>query len=346
MDLTRMTAAELSAALAARRGLRGRGDPGAPGPDRRRRRARARLPARRGRQRAGPGRRGRRTARPRRAARPAGRASRSRSRTCSPPSACRPPAARASWTGWHPPYESTVTRRLQAGRRDHRRQDQHGRVRHGLLHRELRLRAQPQPVGPGPDPGRLVRRVGRRGGRVRGAAGHRHRHRRLDPPARRGLRDRRHQAHLRRLIPVRGGGLRLEPGHAGTVRPDGARHRAAARGDVRARPVRLHLDRRAGAAGRGRGPRGRRERHADRRGHRAGRRGLPAGRPVPVRRGGRAARIPGRQGHRGVLPALQVRPARVLPDRAQRSALPTWPASTPCATGCGSATTGPGTPRK
>ena len=69
-------------------------------------------------------------------------------------------------------------------------------------------------------------------------------------------------------------------------------------------------------------------------------------RPVPVRRGGRAARIPRGQGHRGVLPALQVRPARLLPDRAQRVPRPTWPASTPCATGCGSATTGPATPKR
>jgi hypothetical protein len=28
----------------------------------------------------------------------------------------------------------------EAGRRDHHRQDEHGRVRHGLLHRELRVR--------------------------------------------------------------------------------------------------------------------------------------------------------------------------------------------------------------
>ena len=87
---------------------------------------------------------------------------------------------------------------------------------------------------------------------------------------------------------------------------------------VRARPDGLHLDRRAGAAGGGRGPRGGRERHADRRGHRAQRRRLPAGRAGQVRRGGRAARVAGRQGHRGVLPALQVRAARLLPDRAQR----------------------------
>ena len=104
----------------------------------------------------------------------------------------------------------------------------------------------------------------------------------------------------------------------GAVRPDRAGCGAAARGHVRARPVRLDLDRRAGAAGRGRGPAGRRERDADRRGHRAERRGLPARRAVQVRRGGRAARVARGQGHRGLLPALQLRAARLLPDRAQR----------------------------
>ena len=39
------------------------------------------------------------------------------------------------------------------------RQDEHGRVRDGLLHRAQRLRPEPQPVGPRPDPRRLRRRV-------------------------------------------------------------------------------------------------------------------------------------------------------------------------------------------
>ena len=48
-------------------------------------------------------------------------------------------------------------------------------------------------------PGRLVRRQ-RRGGRRRaGAVGAGHRHRRLDPPARRAVRHRRAQADLRRV---------------------------------------------------------------------------------------------------------------------------------------------------
>ena len=39
------------------------------------------------------------------------------------------------------------------------RQDEHGRVRHGQLHRELRLRPDPQPLGHQPDPRRFVRWV-------------------------------------------------------------------------------------------------------------------------------------------------------------------------------------------
>ena len=78
------------------------------------------------------------------------------------------------------------------------RQDQHGRVRDGLLERELRLRPGAQPVGPGARPG------GSSGGSAAavagraGAVGDRHRHRRLDPPTGRALRDRRPEAHLRR----------------------------------------------------------------------------------------------------------------------------------------------------
>ena len=63
-------------------------------------------------------------------------------------------------------------------------QDQHGRVRHGVVHGALRVRQHPQPVGPRPHPRRLRRRLRRGGRRVRGAAGDRHGHGRLDPPAR------------------------------------------------------------------------------------------------------------------------------------------------------------------
>ena len=42
----------------------------------------------------------------------------------------------------------------------HRGQDQHGRVRHGVLDREFRVRADSQSVGAGPYSGRLRRRFG------------------------------------------------------------------------------------------------------------------------------------------------------------------------------------------
>ena len=68
------------------------------------------------------------------------------------------------------------------GRRDPR-QDEHGRVRDGLVDRELRIRPDGQPLGPRSRPGRLERRLGRgRGGAPRPARD-RHRHGRLDPPA-------------------------------------------------------------------------------------------------------------------------------------------------------------------
>ena len=122
----------------------------------------ARLPARR--------RRGRARRRPRavdaapRRRRGAARrwpACRSRSRTCSPPRACRPPAARGSSRAGSRRTTRPSSTRLRDGRHADPRQDQHGRVRDGLLHRALRLRPDPQPVGPRPDPRRLRRRLAR-----------------------------------------------------------------------------------------------------------------------------------------------------------------------------------------
>ena len=99
-----------------RRGLRDRGDPVPPGPDRRRRRPRARLLARR--------RGSARWPRPRRSTPNAGR------RTVRSPLAGVPIAVKDVFTtigmpttcgsrileGWHPPYDATITRRLrQAG---------------------------------------------------------------------------------------------------------------------------------------------------------------------------------------------------------------------------------------
>ena len=93
--------------------------------------------------------------------------------------------------GYRPPYTATVVRRLARGGRAAAGQDQPGRVRDGLVERELRLRAGAQPVGPHARAGRLVGRQRRRRGRGQRAVGAGHRHRRLDPPARRAVRHRR-----------------------------------------------------------------------------------------------------------------------------------------------------------
>ncbi len=93
---------------------------------------------------------------------------------------------------------------------------------------------------------RARRLLGRLGGRRRGAPGARRardRHRRLDPPARLALRDRRPEAHLRRDLALRDDRLRLV---ARPVRaPDPRRHRrgAAAPRDGGPRPLRLDLGR-------------------------------------------------------------------------------------------------------
>ena len=177
----------------------------------------------------------------------------------------------------------------------------------------------PQPVGPRPDPRRFRRRLRRGRGRLRGTAGDRHRHRRLDPPAGRGHRHRRGEADLRRGVPLRPRrpGQLARPGRSGD--PHRARLGPAARGDRRPRPPRLHLDRRAAARPRRRRPPGRDRRHvgrADRRGQGADRRGLPGRCAGPVRRGRRAARRRGRRGRRGLLPLVRARAGRLLPDPA------------------------------
>ena len=121
-------------------------------------------------------------------------------------------------------------------RRPPARQDQHGRVRDGLVERELRPTGRCQPVGSQPGPGRLLGRLGRGGRRAPRAVGDRHRHRRVDPPARVAVRDRRPEADLRRDLALRDGRLRLV---ARPVRPaDPRRHRrgAAAARDGGPRP--------------------------------------------------------------------------------------------------------------
>ena len=193
-----------------------RADPRPPRPDRRRRWCRARVPAGGHRRRAGSGGRLRRAARRRHPRERPGRgADRGQGR------------AGHAWAAHH--VRVADPRGLGAAVRRHRghqaprrgpadpRQDQHGRVRDGLVDRALGVRALPQPVGPRPDPGRLRRWLGGRGRGLRGAAGARHRHRRLDPPAGCRHRDHRREADVRLGLPLRAGrpGQLPRPGRAG-----------------------------------------------------------------------------------------------------------------------------------
>ena len=75
---------------------------------------------------------------------------------------------------------------------------------------------------------------------------------------------------------------------------------------------------------------------AHRRRTRARRGGLPARRQRAVRRVPRPARGRRRRDRRGLVPELRARPGRVLPDPARARRAATSPASTPCATACGS----------
>ncbi len=80
----------------------------------------------------------------------------------------------------------------EARRHRARRQDEHGRVRDGLVERDLVLRPGEESLEPRV---RAGRQLGRLGGGGRGAARRRrdrHRYRRLDPPARGALRHLRH----------------------------------------------------------------------------------------------------------------------------------------------------------
>ena len=236
-DPTRLHAHEMAGLLRDRRDLVARADRGAPG----RRRARQPRPqcVAVDRSRAGPGRgRRRRHAagdghrRPRARARPAPAAARHPGRAQGPRVRGRRPVhGRLADPGRLP---RSVRRAHHGasprGGRGHPRQDQHGRVRDGLVDRELGLRPDGQPVGAGPRARRQQRRLGGGGGRVPRPAVDRHRHRRLDPPAGGPVRHRRDEADLRPGQPLRDRRLRQ------LARPD--------------RPVRAGRPGRGGAAAR------------------------------------------------------------------------------------------------
>ena len=82
-----------------------------------------------------------------------------------------------------------------------------------------------QPVGPGPQPGRLQRRLGGGGRDGRGVRRPRHRHGRLDPPARGLLRRQRAEGALRRAADGRHPPARAVDGQRGRLRPQRRRPR-------------------------------------------------------------------------------------------------------------------------
>ena len=334
-DLTRASAAELADLLTSGGTSSVEVTQAHPRPHRRRRRRRPRLPPRRPRRRPRERARHRRATQPRRAAAPARRrADRRQGRhgDQGPADDLRQQDPR----GLGPALRRDRRDAPARGRHAHPRQDQHGRVRDGLLDRALGLRPDAQPVGPRPHPRRFRWWLERGRRVVPGAARDRHRHRWLDPPAGRRHRHRRDQADLRRRLALRPRRARLlaRPGRA--VRPHRARRGPAARGHGRPRPDGLDLDRRAGPGRRRGGPSRRRQGHADRHRPRARRRGLPGRCPGALRRVGPAPRRRRRRGRRGLVPELHRGPRGLLPHPPDARPRATSRSSTPCATACAS----------
>ncbi len=254
---------------------------------------------------------GGRARRARRAA-PADSASPSRSRTWCPWRAASAPPAHGSSRATARRSTPTSPTRLRRRRRGDPGQDQHGRVRDGLLHGALRLRADQQPVGPRPRSGWVLGRLGCIGGCPPGAGRHRDRHRRLGAPAGGHVRDRRHEAHLRSREPVRDRRVRLVAGPGRADRAERHRHGCAAarrrrsrraRLDLRARPGPGRPDRPAAIGRRGSGPPAwtalRPAEGVLRGGHGAGRRG-PDPRGGGGARGGRCHRRGGQPSAHGL----------------------------------------------
>ena len=130
-------------------------------------------------------------------------------------------------------------------RGDPARQDQHGRVCHGLVHRKFRLWANPQSLGQGSRAGRIQRRQRRGSRRPHGASGAGDRHRRQRAPAGLAVRRYRSETHLRAGISLWPGGLWLIAGCGGGLWRQRSRCSSAVRQHGGSRSERLHLPRSA-----------------------------------------------------------------------------------------------------
>ena len=252
------------------------------------------------------------------------------------PATCPPPAGSRILEGYRPLYTATCVARLRGGRRHRRRQDQHGRVRDGLVARRTRpTRSRATPGTPSACPAAPAAARPRRWPRAMAPLVARHRHRRLDPPAGRALRDRRAEAHLRRGLALRAGRVRLlaRPGRPVRAHGQGRRAPAVAPASATTRCDSTSLEWpepiRARPRATARRPARRRRDGAD------GGEGIEPGVRAAVERGaGRWSRISAATVvRRSSLPHAEYGAGHVLPDRPGRGARPTWPASTACATG-------------
>ena len=238
--------------------------------------------------------------------------------------------------GYEPPYTATAVSRLSERGREPAGEDQPGRVRDGLLDRELGVRAGAQPVGPRARAGRLLgwERGGGRG-RAR-AVGARHRHRRLDPPAGRAVRDRRAETDLRRGLALRHDRVRLLARSGGTADARRDRRGADAAPHGRPRPLRRDLARFPAARSSCRPPSGSTASGSASRGaaHRRGE-GIEAGRARGLPRDAQARRGARRRAcRRSRLPHAPHALVGLLRARARRRPPRTSRASTACATAC------------